>query len=48
MSVGIASSTTFIDDAGLPRRISDLVVVGPDGPGYSKVVTKVKTPKVRV
>ena len=46
MSVGRTGSTPFIDDAGNMRDISELLVTEQDGPGYPKVVTKVRTPRV--
>ena len=47
MHVGSEGTTTFIDTAGNPMPLRDLIVIEPDGLGYDKLVTKIKTPKVR-
>ena len=38
----------FRNDDGTEKPIADLIVQEADGPGYPKVVTKVKTPKVSI
>lgn len=46
MSVGYNGNTPFIDSNGDMVDVSSLIVTERDGPGYSKVVTKIRTPKV--
>ena len=46
LSVGFNVNTPFIDGNGVMRDVSTLIVTEPDGPGYSKIVTKIRTPKV--
>jgi Leishmanolysin len=46
MSVGYNGNTPFIDEHGDMRSVEDLVITEVDGYGYSKTVTKVRTPKL--